>query len=94
MFFFLISPINTIIALLLQQLKGDTFNEDGSPRKSGQRSGRKNNKNTPAEQTETFLTEVKEKSPRVNKTLKKSNNAWNYRSQRNKLTHLIDQPPR
>jgi len=84
-----------IPALLLQQLKGETFNEDGSPRKSGKR---KNNKpNAPLETTETFLTEVKEKSPRKTSngsgTLKKSNNAWNYRSQRNKLNHLIDHPP-
>ena len=52
---------------------------------------------------QTFLTEEgtgnAENSPRPKtpvkvKKLKKPNNAWNYRSQRDQLSHLVENPPR
>ena len=67
-------------ALLLQELQGQTFITEGTAeaRAHGDETARSG------------LPRVR--TPR--RTLKKANNAWNYRSQRNKLSHLIDVPTR
>lgn len=71
-------PDSSIPGHLLQQLKGQTFLTE---------------ENSPSQIEEAGAAGEQVQTPRKLKKLRKPNNAWNYRSQRDQLAHLVDNPP-